>query len=91
MCSERWLRRLEPCFVGGDESCRCPPLLSIRVDVRDAGSVSRTLAYGVAAGAASALTPGTELCRREDVERLYEDVRTQLPYQGAISISYQRP
>jgi 6-phosphofructokinase 2 len=27
--------------------------------------------YGTAAGAATAMTPGTELCRREDVERLY--------------------
>jgi 6-phosphofructokinase 2 len=43
-------------------------------------------AHGIAAGAASAITPGTELCRREDVERLYEEVRTQLPYQEAISI-----
>jgi 6-phosphofructokinase 2 len=43
-------------------------------------------AYGIAAGAASAMTPGTELCRRQDVERLYEDVRAQLPYQEAISI-----
>ncbi|MEK0081921.1 1-phosphofructokinase family hexose kinase [Benzoatithermus flavus] len=43
-------------------------------------------AYGVAAGAASAMTPGTELCRRADVERLYEVVRAQLPYQEAISI-----
>lgn len=27
--------------------------------------------FGVAAGAAAVMTPGTELCRREDVERLY--------------------
>lgn len=27
--------------------------------------------YGMAAGAAALLTPGTELCRREDVERLF--------------------
>jgi 6-phosphofructokinase 2 len=27
--------------------------------------------YGIAAGTAAVLTPGTELCRREDVERLY--------------------
>jgi 6-phosphofructokinase 2 len=49
-------------------------------------SLAEAFAYGVAAGAASAMTPGTELCRREDVERLYEDVRAQLPYQEAISI-----
>ncbi|MBW3564804.1 MAG: 1-phosphofructokinase family hexose kinase [Acidobacteria bacterium] len=28
--------------------------------------------FGVAAGAAAVMTPGTELCRREDVERLFE-------------------
>jgi 6-phosphofructokinase 2 len=33
--------------------------------------------YGVAAGAAAVMTPGTELCRREDVERLYEQLRQE--------------
>lgn len=28
--------------------------------------------FGIAAGAAAVMTPGTELCRREDTERLYE-------------------
>ncbi len=32
-------------------------------------------ALGMAAGAATVLTAGTELCRREDVERLYADIR----------------
>ena len=27
--------------------------------------------FGIAAGAAAVMTPGTEMCRREDVERLY--------------------
>lgn len=31
--------------------------------------------YGVAAGSAALLTPGTDLCRREDVERLLGDVK----------------
>jgi len=31
--------------------------------------------YGMAAGAATALTPGTALCERADVERLYEELR----------------
>jgi 6-phosphofructokinase 2 len=48
--------------------------------------LAEAFAYGIAAGAATALTPGTELCRRKDVERLYEEVRMQLPYQEAISI-----
>lgn len=30
--------------------------------------------FGVAAGAAAVMTPGTELCRREDAERLYEQI-----------------
>jgi 6-phosphofructokinase 2 len=30
--------------------------------------------FGVAAGAAAVMTPGTELCRREDVETLYEQL-----------------
>ena len=30
------------------------------------------LRFGVAAGAAAVMTPGTELCRREDAERLYQ-------------------
>jgi 6-phosphofructokinase 2 len=30
-------------------------------------------AFGMAAGAAAVLTPGTELCRREDVLRIYEE------------------
>ncbi|MFC4727264.1 1-phosphofructokinase family hexose kinase [Coralloluteibacterium thermophilus] len=29
--------------------------------------------YGMAAGAAAVMSPGTELCRREDVERLYAE------------------
>jgi 6-phosphofructokinase 2 len=32
--------------------------------------------FGVAAGAAAVMTPGTELCRREDAERLYESIIT---------------
>jgi len=30
--------------------------------------------YGMAAGSAALITPGTELCRREDVERLHSAV-----------------
>ncbi len=31
--------------------------------------------FGSAAGAAAVMTPGTELCRREDAERLYREMR----------------
>lgn len=30
--------------------------------------------FGIAAGAAAVMTPGTELCRREDTERLYDQI-----------------
>jgi len=36
------------------------------------------LRYGVAAGSAAMLMPGTELCRREDVERLADEVKLQV-------------
>ncbi|MGE0459780.1 MAG: 1-phosphofructokinase family hexose kinase [Vicinamibacterales bacterium] len=34
-------------------------------------SLARAARFGVAAGAAAVMTPGTELCRREDVARLF--------------------
>ena len=33
--------------------------------------------FGVAAGAAAVMTPGTELCRRKDVERLYKRMTSE--------------
>jgi 6-phosphofructokinase 2 len=35
--------------------------------------------FGVAAGAAAVMTPGTELCRREDAERLYAQLMHRSP------------
>ncbi|MFW6114831.1 MAG: 1-phosphofructokinase family hexose kinase [Thermodesulfobacteriota bacterium] len=37
-------------------------------------SVIEAVRFGVAAGAAAVMTPGTELCRREDAENLYEKI-----------------
>ncbi len=37
-------------------------------------ALSDAVRFGVAAGAAAVMTPGTELCRREDTERLYEQM-----------------
>jgi len=37
-------------------------------------SLSHAARLGVAAGTAAVMTPGTELCRREDVERLFEEM-----------------
>jgi 6-phosphofructokinase 2 len=36
--------------------------------------LTEAIAYGVAAGAASVMNPGTELCRAADVERLYGEI-----------------
>jgi 6-phosphofructokinase 2 len=36
--------------------------------------VSDAVRFGVAAGAAAVMTPGTELCRREDTKRLFEQM-----------------
>lgn len=38
-------------------------------------SLEEAVTYGVAAGAAAVMTPGSKLCRREDVEKLYEQMR----------------
>lgn len=37
-------------------------------------SLSKAVRFGMAAGAATLMTPGTELCRRDDVERLYAEL-----------------
>ena len=37
-------------------------------------SLRESVLFGVAAGAAAVMTPGTQLCRREDAERLFESL-----------------
>jgi 6-phosphofructokinase 2 len=39
--------------------------------------VREAVRFGMAAGAAAVMTPGTELCRREDAERLFEKIRSE--------------
>jgi 6-phosphofructokinase 2 len=39
------------------------------------GRIEDAFRYGIAAGAAALLTPGTELARKDDIERLHEQVR----------------
>lgn len=41
-------------------------------------SLEEAVHFGIAAGAAAVMTPGTELCRREDADRLYEQMRHNL-------------
>lgn len=40
-------------------------------------SVEESALFGVAAGSAAVMTPGTELCRREDAEKLYERMKSR--------------
>lgn len=40
-------------------------------------SLENAVRFGIAAGAAAVMTPGTELCRREDTEALYERILAQ--------------
>ena len=35
------------------------------------------LGYGVAAGTAATLNPGTELCKKEDTERIFKELKQQ--------------
>jgi 6-phosphofructokinase 2 len=38
-------------------------------------SFHTALLYGVAAGTAAVMTPGTDLCRKEDTERLFNHLK----------------
>ena len=50
--------------------------LELGKEIRDA------VRYGAAAGTAAVLTPGTELCRKEDADRLYEQIEVR-EYNGS--------
>lgn len=56
--------------VGAGDSTVAGIVLGLHrgLDLREA------VLFGVAAGAAAVMTPGTELCRRDDTERLFEDL-----------------
>jgi len=43
-------------------------------------SVREASLFGLAAGSAAVMTPGTELCRRDDVIRLYDQMSSQLKH-----------
>lgn len=60
--------------VGAGDSMVAGIVLAL---ARDA-SFPDAVRFGLAAGAAAVMTPGSELCRREDAERLYERIRSGL-------------
>jgi 6-phosphofructokinase 2 len=47
--------------------------------------VGRAVRFGVAAGAAAVMTPGTELCRRADAEHLYERIASAPAMTGRVT------
>jgi 6-phosphofructokinase 2 len=56
--------------VGAGDSMVAGMVLSLA----NGKSLGDAVRFGVAAGAAAVMTPGTELCRREDTERLYQQI-----------------
>jgi 6-phosphofructokinase 2 len=76
MVSEAGIERLQPptvpiiSKVGAGDSMVAGMVLSLS----RGNSVRDAVRFGVAAGTAAVMTPGTELCRREDAERLYEQM-----------------
>ena len=52
-------------------------LAGLLLKLEDGDDLGEALRYGTAAGAAACLTPGTQLCRRADVERLLPGVRVE--------------
>jgi len=67
--SERLLSPTVPVrsTVGAGDSM----LAGIVLRLQQGGSLPDAVRFGVAAGAATVMNPGTELCRRSEVERLY--------------------
>lgn len=43
----------------------------------DGHAINEAVRYGVAAGAAAVMTPGTELCRRKDADKLYAQIGSE--------------
>ena len=53
-------------------------------------SLHESVKWGVAAGTAATLTPGTELCRKNDVERIFEWLSSQEKVKNPKKILYER-
>ena len=76
MVSDSGLERLQPpavpiiSKVGAGDSMVAGMVLSLA----RGNSLRAAVRFGVAAGTAAVMTPGTELCRREDAERLYRQM-----------------
>jgi len=59
--------------VGAGDSMMAGIVLSLSQD----RSIEDATLFGIAAGAAACMTPGSELCRREDTERLFQEMKQE--------------
>jgi len=50
-------------------------LAALTLHLSEGESLEDAVIFGVAAGTAAVMTPGTELCRKEDVEKLYKKIK----------------
>lgn len=50
----------------------------ITLSLAEGKTMEEAVRYGLAAGAAAVMTPGTELCRKQDTERIYQHLMYQL-------------
>ncbi len=56
--------------VGAGDSMVAGIVLSLALG----SPIKEAIRFGIAAGTAAVMTPGTELCRKEDTERLYKEI-----------------
>jgi 6-phosphofructokinase 2 len=59
-------------------------LAAMTLALAEGRRVGDAAAYGVAAGAAAVLAPRSKVCRREDVARLYEEIRGALALRDSV-------
>ena len=64
-------------------------LAGLLLKLEDGESLGEALRYGTAAGVAACLQPGTQLCRRTDVERILPNVRVE-QVRGAAATARRR-
>ena len=62
-------------------------LAGLLLRLEDGAGMDEALRWGTAAGTASCLTPGTQLCRQEEVMRLLPDVHVEQIRQGAPALA----
>jgi 6-phosphofructokinase 2 len=77
-CSSRghWVRYTSPeveiqSKVGAGDSMTAGVTLGLAKGME----MEEAVKYGIAAGTAAVMTPGTELCRKEDTERIFREIR----------------